>query len=128
MRIRRTWFTAARFAPALLIGGLAIGQVQVPCWVTVPYLIDCAGCTNQTGNTCDGQPCNTEVDIEIDIKTVTEAAPGQSGRQNKSMNPAGTCNVTYRTCIENVCVVSYCTNDCVDTIASGAQTCQGSNE
>lgn len=128
MRSQRTWIVLAGYLSAVVGAGLALGQVGLPCWVTVPYLIDCAGCTNQTGNTCNGQPCNTEVDLEIDIKTVTEAASGQSGRRNKTTNSAGTCNVTYRTCVEGECVVSHGVNDCVDTVASGTQTCQGSNE
>lgn len=115
--------------PFAALGMLAAGAAvvlagTVPCYIAGP-VVDCVQCTSETGNTCEGSPCNTTVDMEIDIKTLTLAGQGVTGRLLKTTHLAGTCYRTERTCVAGVCVESLATDQsCYDAVAVG-NSCTG---
>lgn len=116
--------------PFAALGMLAAGAAVVlagtaPCYIPGP-VVDCAQCTSDTGNTCNGSPCNTTVNMEIDIKTLRDAPLGVEGRPVADSQPAGACWRTARTCVNGVCVESVTTGEqCVDTVPSGQVGCEG---
>lgn len=83
-------------------------------------LVPCPECTNQTGNMCAGAPCNNSVDIEHKIKTVIPTPVGKEGNIGVDYHSGGTCDRTFRTCIDGVCVVSAGgPGSCPDAVPAG---------
>jgi len=112
MRKRQTLLGAV--AGSATIAAAAIAGPD--CWIQGGS-VDCLSCTNQTGNTCNGEPCNTTVSIEYDVQTVTGGEPGKTSWSNSL---AGTCTITYRTCVEGVCQESTGLGTCNNRNPSGS--------
>lgn len=104
MTTRRT----AQFIGVGAVLAVAVGAVLArppQCWKQGP-VVDCGACTDATGHYCNGQPCNTTVSIQLDVQTVVAAGAGEGGKYSYTDTSAGSCDVTVRTCQNNVCVES----------------------
>jgi hypothetical protein len=93
------WFNGGIVA-SVVIGASVFADL--PCWKQGGE-VPCPNCSNQTGQTCNGQPCNTTADPTWNIQSVTEVGAGESGRRGTTASYVGSCTRTVRTCVNNVC-------------------------